>query len=87
MKYQGQKLSYLNIKDYIEYDQNEAWAAMTRSNLAGPPTKNADSLTIKDRQMHYIYAKSLKLRGDNYAQVLNENIFMLWAIKQMIIIN
>lgn len=87
MKYQGQTIHYPNIEEFDQYDQNQALAAMTRSDLLAHSTKYVGCLTVEDRLLHYIYVKVLKPRGGNYASLLAEDIFMLWAIKQRILIN
>jgi len=42
---------------------------------------------MNDRLLHYTWVHMLCSRGSNFTQLLNENIFMLWCIKNDILIN
>jgi len=42
---------------------------------------------MNDKLLHYTWVHMLCLRGNNFAQPLNENIFMLWCNKNDILIN
>ncbi|KAL2324137.1 hypothetical protein Fmac_023195 [Flemingia macrophylla] len=42
---------------------------------------------VNDRLLHYIYVHMLAPRSSNFAQLLQEDIFMLWALKNNIFIN
>ena len=57
---------------------------MVRPDLQGRNCKNTGSLTIEDRLLHYAFVHILMPRGSNYALVLTEDIFFLWAINQRI---
>ena len=42
---------------------------------------------MNDRLLHYTWVHILCPRGSNYAQLLNEDIFMMWLIKNNVRIN
>ncbi|KAL2318034.1 hypothetical protein Fmac_031910 [Flemingia macrophylla] len=87
LKYQGHKLSFTNIPEGIDYDRDTALASMIRQEMQGRNVRNAGSLNINDRLLHYVYVHILAPRSSNFAQLLQEDIFMLWAIKNNMLIN
>ncbi|KAL2333234.1 hypothetical protein Fmac_014447 [Flemingia macrophylla] len=54
--------------------------------MQGRNVRNAGSLNINDRLLHYVYVHILAPRSSNFAQLLQEDIFMLWAIKNNMLI-
>ncbi|KAL2331139.1 hypothetical protein Fmac_018720 [Flemingia macrophylla] len=87
LKYQGHKLSFTNIPEGIDYDRDTALASIIRPEMQGRNVRNAGSLNINDRLLHYVYVHILAPRSSNFAQLLQEDIFMLWAIKNNMLIN
>ncbi|KAL2319922.1 hypothetical protein Fmac_028891 [Flemingia macrophylla] len=87
LKYQGQKLTFTNIPEGIDYDRDTSLTSMIRPEMQGRNVKNAGSLNINDRLLHYVYVHILAPRSSNFAQLLQEDIFMLWVIKNNIFIN
>ncbi|KAL2574946.1 hypothetical protein AAZX31_17G239300 [Glycine max] len=87
LKYEGQKFQLSKLPDNIGFHRGQALDAMVRPDLQGRNCKNTGSLTIEDRLLHYAFVHILMPRGSNYALVLMEDIFILWAIKQRIQIN
>ncbi|KAL2337138.1 hypothetical protein Fmac_011584 [Flemingia macrophylla] len=86
-KYEGHKLSFTNMPEDIEYDRDTALASMIRPEMQGRNVRNVGSLNINDRLLHYVYVHILAPRSSNFAQLLQEDIFMLWAIKNNMLIN
>ncbi|KAL2332597.1 hypothetical protein Fmac_013810 [Flemingia macrophylla] len=59
---------------------------MIRPEMQGRNVRNAGSLNINDMLLHYVYVHILAPRSSNFAQLLQEDIFMLWAIKNNMLI-
>ncbi|KAJ1411887.1 hypothetical protein SESBI_20947 [Sesbania bispinosa] len=87
LKFEGEKLEVGNIRAWERYDRDKAVKAMIRVGLQQPSKVNAGSLKVEDRLLHYTLARILIPRGSNYAQLTEEDIFVLWAIKERILIN
>ncbi|KAL2341132.1 hypothetical protein Fmac_009072 [Flemingia macrophylla] len=87
LKYEGHKLSFTNMPEDIEYDRDTTLASMIRLEMQGRNVRNVGSLNINDRLLHYVYVHILAPRSSNFAQLLQEDIFMLWAIKNNMLIN
>ncbi|KAJ1402277.1 hypothetical protein SESBI_28172 [Sesbania bispinosa] len=87
LKFQGEKLEVGNIRAWERYDRDEAVKAMIRVGLQQPSKVNTGSLKVEDRLLHYTLARILIPRGSNYAQLTEEDIFVLWVIKERILIN
>ncbi|KAL2340175.1 hypothetical protein Fmac_008115 [Flemingia macrophylla] len=87
LEFQGQKLTFTNIPEGIDYDRDTALVSMIRPEMQGRNVKNAGSLNINDRLLHYVYVHILAPRSSNFAQLLQEDIFMLWVIKNNMFIN
>ncbi|KAL2328622.1 hypothetical protein Fmac_022049 [Flemingia macrophylla] len=87
LKYEGHKLSFTNIPKDIEYDRDTTLASMIRPEMQGQNVRNVGSLNINNRLLHYVYVHILAPRSSNFAQLLQEDIFMLWAIKNNMLIN
>ncbi|KAJ1377137.1 hypothetical protein SESBI_49198 [Sesbania bispinosa] len=62
-------------------------AGLEFEGLQQPNKVNAGSLNVEDRLLHYTLARILIPRGSNYAQLTEEDIFVLWAIEERILIN
>jgi len=60
---------------------------MIHEEVQGQNVRNAGSLNMNDRQLHYTWVHMLYPRDNNFAQLLNEDIFLLWCIKNNILIN
>ncbi|KAL2339779.1 hypothetical protein Fmac_007719 [Flemingia macrophylla] len=87
LKYEGHKLSFTNMPEDIDYDCDIALASMIRPEMQGRNVRNVGSLNINDRLLHYVYVHISAPRSSNFAQLLQEDIFMLWAIKNNMSIN
>ncbi|WVZ16965.1 hypothetical protein V8G54_009947 [Vigna mungo] len=87
MKYEGQKLSFSNIPDDFHYDREMAVATMVRPEMQGQRVKIVGCLNIKDRLLHYVIVHMLTPRPANFAKVLQEDIFMIWLIKNNVALN
>ena len=84
LHYEGLEVLYPNIPENFNYDRELALNSMLRPEFQGQGVKNVGSLTVNDRLLHYSYVHILRLRSTNFAQLLQEDIFMLWAIKNNI---
>ncbi|KAJ1438247.1 hypothetical protein SESBI_03146 [Sesbania bispinosa] len=87
LKYEGEKFDTTKIHSWENYNCTEAVQGMIRPGLQIPKKLNAGSLTVKDQLLRYTYASILIPRGSNYAQMSEEDIFVLWAIKERILLN
>ncbi|WVZ07554.1 hypothetical protein V8G54_020900 [Vigna mungo] len=85
MKYEGQKLSFSNILDDFHYDREMAVATMVRPEMQGQRVKTVGCLNINDRLLHYVIVHMLTPRPANFAKVLQEDIFMIWLIKNNVL--
>jgi len=81
LQYEGLEVSYPNIPEHLNYDRELALNSMLRPEFQGQGLRNVASLTVDDWLLHYIYVHILRPRSTNFAQLLPEDIFMLWAIK------
>ena len=77
LKYDGVKLTPGMIPDEVNFDRELALSSMIREDVQGQNIKNAGSLNINDILLHYTWVHMLCPRGSNFAQPLNEYIFML----------
>ncbi|BAT72937.1 hypothetical protein VIGAN_01038400 [Vigna angularis var. angularis] len=87
MKYEGQKLSFSNIPDDFPYDREMALATMVIPEMQGHRVKTVGCLNINDRLLHYVIVHMLTPRAANFARLLQEDIFMIWVLKNNIAIN
>jgi len=87
LMYQGKKLSYPNIPEYLSYERQMALDIMVRPDLEGEIVKIVRSLNINYRLLHFMVVHWLTLRPANFAKVLKEDIFMIWALKNKIYVN
>ena len=87
LRYGGVKLTLGTIPEECNFDRALALSSMIREDFQGQNVRNADSLKMNDRILHYTWVHILCPRGSNFAQVSNEDIFMLWCIKNNIMIN
>ncbi|KAJ1375909.1 hypothetical protein SESBI_50497 [Sesbania bispinosa] len=87
LKYEGEKFDTTKIRSWENYNRTKAVRCMIRTGLQIPKKLNARSLRVEDRLLHYTYARILIPRGINYAQMSEEDIFVLWAIKNRILLN
>ncbi|WVZ24725.1 hypothetical protein V8G54_003269 [Vigna mungo] len=87
MKYEGQKLCYSTIPNDFPYDREMALATMVRPEMQGRRVRTIGSLNINDRLLHYVIVHMLTPRPANFARELQEDIFMIWVLKNNIPIN
>ncbi|KAJ1413046.1 hypothetical protein SESBI_19977 [Sesbania bispinosa] len=87
LKFEGEKFELTNICSWENYDRTEALKGMIKQGLQPPNKVNAGSLNVEDRLLHYTLARIMIPRGSNYAQLTEEDIFVLWAMKERILIN
>jgi len=87
LHYEVLEVSYPNILEHLNYDRELALNSMLRPEFQSHGVKNVGSLIVDDRLLHYSYDHILRPRQTNFAQLLQEDIFMLWAIKNNILIN
>ncbi|WVZ08324.1 hypothetical protein V8G54_021670 [Vigna mungo] len=62
-------------------------ATMVRLEMQGQRVKTDGCLNINDRLLHYIIVHMLTPGPGNFAKLLEEDIFMLWVLKNNIAIN
>ncbi|ESW30631.1 hypothetical protein PHAVU_002G169500 [Phaseolus vulgaris] len=87
LQYDGLKLTPGTIPEELNFDRALAVSSMIHEDVKGENLKNVGSLKMNDRLLHYTWVHILCPRGSNYAQLLNEDIFMLWLIKNNVRIN
>ncbi|ESW06728.1 hypothetical protein PHAVU_010G071400 [Phaseolus vulgaris] len=87
LRYDGVKLTPGTIPGECNFDRALALLSMLRGDVQGQNVRNVGSLKMNDWLLHYTWVHILCPRGRKFAQVLNEDIFMLWCIKNNIIIN
>nr|XP_007157376.1 hypothetical protein PHAVU_002G0651001g [Phaseolus vulgaris]ESW29370.1 hypothetical protein PHAVU_002G0651001g [Phaseolus vulgaris] len=80
LQYDGLKLTPGTIPEELNFDRGLALLSMIREDVEGENLKNVGSLKMNDRRLHYTWVHILCPRGNNYAQLLNEDIFMMWLI-------
>nr|KYP76135.1 hypothetical protein KK1_020360 [Cajanus cajan] len=80
-------LTLAEILEELQFDRDIALTSMIRSELQGRNVRNVGSLNINDRLLHYVYVHILAPRSSNFSQLLQEDIFVLWALKNNILIN
>jgi len=78
LRYDGIKLTLGTILEGVNYDRAVALSSMIREEVHGENIRNVGSLTTNDM---------LCSQSSNFSQMLNEDIFMLWCIKNNILIN
>ena len=54
-------------------------SSMIRPHMHDWNVKNASSLNISDKLLHYMFLHILSVQASNFSQLLHEDIFMLWA--------
>jgi len=77
LRYEGLEISYLNILEHLNYDRELALNSMLRPEFQGQGLRNVANLVVDYRLLHYAYIHILRLRQTNFAQLLQEDIFML----------
>lgn len=87
LQYDGLKLTPGTIPEEVNFDRALALSTMIREDVEGQNLKNVGSLKMNDRLLHYTWVHMLCPRGSNYPQLLNEDIFMMWLIKNNVRIN
>jgi len=87
LRYEGLKLTLGTIPEEVNFDRALALPSMIREDVEGKNVRNVSSLKMNDRILHYTWVHILCPCGCNFAQLLNEDIFMLWLIKNNVIIN
>ncbi|XP_052726056.1 uncharacterized protein LOC128194456 [Vigna angularis] len=88
LKYDSQKLCYSNIPEDFPYDRDMALATMIIPDLqGGQGVLTVGCLNINDRLLHYVTVHMLTPRPGNFARLLQEDIFMIWVLKNNIVIN
>ena len=60
---------------------------MTREKVHGQNIRNVGSLTMNDKLLHYTWVHMLCPRGNNFSQLVHEDVFMLWCLKVNVMIN
>jgi len=87
LRYDGVKLTPRTIPGGVNFDRALTLSTMIREEVQGQNVRNVGSLNMSDKLIHYTWMHMLCLRGNNFSQLLNEDIFMLWCIKNNILIN
>ena len=87
LQYDSLKLTPGTIHEELNFDRALALSSMIREDVEGENLRNAGSLKMNDRLLHYTWVHILCPCGSNFAQLLNEDILMLWLIKNNIRIN
>ncbi|XP_057445932.1 uncharacterized protein LOC130738046 [Lotus japonicus] len=76
------------ISNWKGYDRTIAVKGMLKDPSVVPASKiMAGKLTVEDRMLHYVFAWILIPRGSNYAQLREEDVFVMWLMKQRLLIN
>jgi len=81
------KLTPGTIPEEVNFDRALALLSMIREDVQGQNVRNVSSLEMNDQLLHYTWVHILCPRRSNFAQLLNEDIFMLWLIKNNVMIN
>ena len=87
LRYDGVKLTFKMIPEKVNFDRALVLPSMIREDVQSKNVRNASSLKMNDRLLHYTWVHIWCPRGSNFSQLLNEDIFMLWCIKNNIMIN
>ena len=87
LKYDGLLLTPGTIPESIHFDRQQALLTMTREKVHDQNIRNVGSLTMNDRLLHYIWVHMLCPRGSNFSQLVHEDVFMLWCLKNNVMIN
>jgi len=77
LQYDGLKLTPGTIPEELNFDRALTLSFMIREDIEGGNLRNAGSLKMNDRLLHYIWVYILCPRGSNFAQLLKEDILML----------
>ncbi|KAJ1401351.1 Myb/SANT-like domain [Sesbania bispinosa] len=85
--FEGENIELTNIRSWENYDRTEAVKGVIKQGLQPPNKVNAGSLNVEDRLLHYTFARILIPCGSNYAELTEEDIFVLSAMKKRILIN
>jgi len=64
-----------------------ALSSMIKPEMHSRNVKNIGCLNIIDKLLHYVSVHILSLRANNFSQLFHEDIFMLWIMKNNILIN
>ena len=75
------------MPEEVNFDRALTLSSMILEDVQGQNVRNAGSLNMNDKLLHYTWVHMLCPRDRNFTQLLNEDIFMLWCIKNDIIIN
>jgi len=86
-RYDGVKLTPKTIPEECNYDRALALSSMIREDVQGQNVRNVGTLKMNDRLLHYTWVHIVCPRESNFAQLLNDDIFMMWCIKNNILIN
>ena len=81
LRYGGVKLTPGTIPEECNFDRALALSSMLREDVQEHNVRNVGSLTMNDRLLHYTWVHMVCPCGSKFAQVLNEDIFMIWCIK------
>ncbi|KAJ1385964.1 hypothetical protein SESBI_41216 [Sesbania bispinosa] len=89
LNHEGAKFSISAMSNWEGYDRATAIRGMLKDpSVSVIPSKvMVGKLTVEDRMLHYAFAKILIPRGSNYSQLAEEDVFVLWALKNGILIN
>ena len=87
LKYQGRKLSLPEVPPDMNYNRDMALASMVRPGARFKAVKTVGVLQINDRLLQYVIVYFLTPRMTNISHVLQDDIFMIWALKNDILIN
>jgi len=77
LQYKGLRVSYPNNFEHFNYDCELTLNLMLRPEFQGQGLRNVGNFTVDDRLLHYAYVHILRLQSTNFAQLLQEEIFML----------
>jgi len=87
LKYQGQKVSFTDLPEDLSLDRDMALTSIVRPEMQGQRLKTARSFNINDKLLHYMVSSILTQKVINFANLLQEDIFMISVLKNNICIN
>jgi len=87
LKYEDRKISFTDIPEDIHFDRDMALASMLRPDMQGERARIVSSINVNDRLLHYVVVHILTPRMTNFAKLLQEDILMMWLLKNNISIN
>jgi len=80
-------LRFTNILEDLPFAHDMALASMPRSKMQGQRVRTVDFINVNDKLLHYVIVHILTPHLTNFVKLLQEDIFMIWLLKNNISIN